>query len=202
MLGPTRRQEYAEATRQAVLQAARRRYCEKGFFNTKVVDIAGAARVSPATVYALFGNKHELLRSLIEVWTDAPVISSTLASVGEIDDPRALIELLARSGRLIREQFSDIIRLMLDTAPHDSVVAGILSTTTSRYRKRLMMFALRLASLGALGPGLNPKRTVDILWYYFGYASVFTLVDENGWSYDRAEKWLVAQAIRAIGDGS
>jgi len=39
---------------------------------------------------------------------------------------------------------------------------------------------------------------VDILWFYFGYASYFTLHDENGWSYERAERWLADQACREL----
>ena len=46
----TRRQEYAQATRQAILDAARKLFAERGYFATKVDDIAAEARVAPATV--------------------------------------------------------------------------------------------------------------------------------------------------------
>jgi hypothetical protein len=39
---------------------------------------------------------------------------------------------------------------------------------------------------------------VDILWFYFGYAGFFTLVDDNGWSYPRAEQWLCTTAAAAL----
>jgi len=41
-------------------------------------------------------------------------------------------------------------------------------------------------------------ETVDLLWFYFGYSSYFTLHDDNGWSYERAEHWLADQAIAAL----
>src|SRR5689334_22358995 len=41
--GVSRREEYAEATRQAILQAARRLFSERGYFSTKVDEIASLA---------------------------------------------------------------------------------------------------------------------------------------------------------------
>jgi hypothetical protein len=49
----SRRAEYAEETRRAVIEEARRLFNLKGYFATKVDDIATAARVSPATVYVI-----------------------------------------------------------------------------------------------------------------------------------------------------
>jgi AcrR family transcriptional regulator len=61
----TRRQDYAEATRPAIIDAARRLFAERGYFATKVDDIAAEARVAPATVYAVTGGKQNLLDILI-----------------------------------------------------------------------------------------------------------------------------------------
>src|SRR5258708_10999292 len=101
----TRRQEYAEATRKAILDAARRLFCEQGFFSTKVDDIAASARVSAATVYAVSGGKHELLQTLIEIGTTAPITTAAVAHVATIESPKAVIDGLARSCRLVREEF-------------------------------------------------------------------------------------------------
>jgi hypothetical protein len=45
---------------------------------------------------------------------------------------------------------------------------------------------------------MDAKETVDVFWFYFGYAGLFTLRDENGWSYERAERWLSEEASRAL----
>jgi len=47
--------------------------------------------------------------------------------------------------------------------------------------------ARRLADLHALCDGMDVEQAVDVLWFYFGYSGLFTLRDENGWSYERAE---------------
>lgn len=44
--GKGRRAEYAEQTRQAILEAARELFVEQGYFATKVDEIARTARVA------------------------------------------------------------------------------------------------------------------------------------------------------------
>lgn len=56
----------------------------------------------------------------------------------------------------------------------------------------------RLADLGALRPGIDTREALDILWFYFGYASFFTLIDDNRWSYRKAESWLRDAAGHAL----
>jgi len=46
----SRRAEYAEATRRAIIAAARELFVERGYTATKVDQVAALARVSPATV--------------------------------------------------------------------------------------------------------------------------------------------------------
>jgi len=53
-----RRMMRGQATRQAIVEAARRLFSERGYFATKVDDIAALARVAPATVYAVSGPHH------------------------------------------------------------------------------------------------------------------------------------------------
>jgi hypothetical protein len=77
-------------------------------------------------------------------------------------------------------------------------VAAQLDSATRVYRNALVPFAQRLSDLGALRADLDVAQAVDLLWFYFGYWSLFTLHDDNGWSYDRAEQWLADQACRAL----
>ena len=194
----TRRQEYAEATRQAIVDAARKLFAERGYFATKVDDIAAEARVAPATVYAVTGGKQGLLSELITTWTTDPIVEATLSRIAEADDPAEIIGEVASASRRMREQFADVIRVMLSTAPHDPVVAGQLTSATAVYRAAFVPIAERLAQLGGLRPGTDTGHAVDVLWFYFGYGSYFTLHDDNGWSYQRAEHWLAEQARREL----
>src|ERR1700746_3391497 len=93
--GIKRREEYAQATRQAIVDAARRLFSERGYFATKVDDIATLARVAPATVYAVSGGKQGLLRTLTETATTHPAVEATIESIEKLDDPSAILCLVA-----------------------------------------------------------------------------------------------------------
>jgi len=194
----TRRDEYAAATRQAILDAARKLFAERGYFATKVDDIAAKARVAPATVYAVTGGKYGLLTELIRTWTTDPIVEATTTHMLEMTDPVAIIRELAAGSRRMREQYAAIMRVVLNTAPHDEAVASALKTATSVYRKAFIPIAERLLNLGALRPELGVAAAVDLFWFYFGYTSYFTLHDDNGWSYEQAEHWLADRACRDL----
>ncbi|HZC36109.1 MAG TPA: TetR/AcrR family transcriptional regulator [Chthoniobacterales bacterium] len=194
----TRRQEYAQATRRAIVDAARQLFSQRGYFSTKVDDIAALARVAPATVYAVSGGKHELLCTLIEIWSDARTVAINDCRSTQIEDPVTVLRQVATVCRRLREDFDDIIRAMLLTAPHDQAVSEVLATTTAQCRQAFRPVAQHLSDLDALRDGLDVNQAVDVLWFYFGFSGFFTLRDENGWSYERAERWLCEEASRAM----
>lgn len=193
-----RRADYAALTRRAIIDAARTLFAAKGFFAATVEDIAAAARVAPATVYAVGGGKHGLLRTLMDEWQNAPVIEATSQHTAALSDGEAILRATAAGTRAVREQWGDVMRTVLATAPHDPRVAEALAAVTASYRQTVLLRAQRLADTGALKPGTSVPAAADVLWFYFGYASYFTLTDENGWTLDEAEKWLLAQASAAL----
>ncbi len=68
----TLRSQHAEATRRAVLDAARTLFGRQGYAQTSVDDIADAALVTKGAVYHHFANKEALFRTVYaEVETDA-----------------------------------------------------------------------------------------------------------------------------------
>ncbi|WP_028926489.1 TetR/AcrR family transcriptional regulator [Pseudonocardia acaciae] len=194
----SRRSDYAELTRQAIVDAARLLFSRKGYFQTTVEDIAKQARVAPTTVYAVTGGKQGLISTLADIWSQAPIVAESLAELPGLTDPD---EILRRAGavvRSMREDYGDIMRMLLTTAPHNEAVAEGFARGTERYRGAVASVAARLADVGGLHPGMTVQQATDTLWFYFGYGGYFTLVDDNGWSYDRAERWLVAQARSAL----
>jgi AcrR family transcriptional regulator len=196
--GISRREEYAEATRRAIVAAARQLFSEHGYFATKVDEIAALARVAPATVYAVSGGKQGLLRTLMETAITDPMVEATIGRIAQLDNPSAILNLVAASVRSMREESGDIMRVLLNTAPHDKAVLESLGIATARYRKAFAPIAQRLIDLGALREGFDLDQAVDVLWFYFGYSGLFTLHDENGWSYEQAERWLCSEASRAL----
>ena len=193
-----RRADYAALTRQAIIDTARTLFAAKGFFAATVEDIASGARVAPATVYAVGGGKHGLLRTLMDQWQNAPVIQATYERIAALGDGETILRATASGTREVREQWGDVMRMVLATAPHDRRVAESLASVTDNYRRGMTLTAQRLADIGALKPDVSVAAATDVLWFYFGYSSYFTLTDENGWSLAEAEKWLLTQASSVL----
>ena len=68
MEGParSRRDEYSEATRRALLDGAARLFAEKGFAATSLDEVAAEARVTKGAVYHHFANKQALFEAVAD----------------------------------------------------------------------------------------------------------------------------------------
>ena len=78
------RSEHAEATRRAVLAAARSSFGRKGYAQASVEEIADAARVTKGAVYHHFASKEALFRAVY-----AEVEAEAQARTLEAGDPKA-----------------------------------------------------------------------------------------------------------------
>src|ERR1700685_4595389 len=130
-------EEHADQTRAAVIAAARRLFAENGFFQTKVEQIAKLSRVSPATVYAQCGGKQGLLRSLMDSFTQSQVVAESYAESLAADDAVLVMATLSDAYLEITRQWGDIIRVVLDVAPHDVESAAVLATAQKRHNHNL-----------------------------------------------------------------
>ena len=72
-MAATRKGQRTEA---AFLNAARQTFAEKGYFNTKISDIAAAAGRSTGSFYNYYDNKEQLLVALLEEFTSEIVQAS------------------------------------------------------------------------------------------------------------------------------
>lgn len=62
----SRREEYSETTRQALLDSAIARFAELGYVHTSLDDIATAARVTKGALYHHFGGKQALFTAALD----------------------------------------------------------------------------------------------------------------------------------------
>jgi AcrR family transcriptional regulator len=194
----TRRAEYAEATQSAIVTAARELYARQGYFATTVEEIAKEARVAPATVYAVGGGKQGLLRTLADLWSQAPIVAEAMERQSRMTDPEEILRYTAGVVRSKRQDYGDIMRVVLATAPHNPAASEAVRLGTNRYRDAVATVAAHLSQVGGLHPDMTVQQATDTLWFYFGYAGFTTLVEDNGWTSERAEHWLVQQALTAL----
>ena len=116
---PTRRRGERFWTRRAAISAS------KDTFPPKINAIARRGRVCCATIYAVSVGKQGLLNTLMDIGSRAPV-STTLDRV-DLDDPAAILRTVVATCRNVREEFGDIVRVLLataPTAPHDTPMAA------------------------------------------------------------------------------
>ncbi len=71
--------------REAILQSAVKVFASKGYFNSKVADIASTARIADGTVYLYFKSKEEILHSIFDRAMDA-FISEGKKELAEIKE--------------------------------------------------------------------------------------------------------------------
>ncbi|MBO0683711.1 MAG: TetR family transcriptional regulator [Candidatus Dormibacteraeota bacterium] len=88
----SRRQEYTEATRRALLDSAAAAFVAKGYADTSVEDVARGARLTKGAVYHHFsGGKRELFRAVLEEVREELGASLRAAETAEPDPWRRLL---------------------------------------------------------------------------------------------------------------
>ncbi|MEH1164402.1 TetR/AcrR family transcriptional regulator [Micromonospora sp. CPCC 205539] len=194
----SRRQESAEHTRRLILDAAQDLFLTQGYATTTVNDIAARARVAVATVYTSVGGKPTLLRALIEAGVNDPETAENVAATAVATDPREVVRLIGAGTRYGHQSRPDTIRLMRAAAGMTASAAAAARDGAAAYRQALRVGAARLEELSALRPDLTVEQATQVLWFYFGLHSWPQLVDEGGWSYEDAERWLVDRATEAL----
>jgi AcrR family transcriptional regulator len=185
-----RRAEYAQATQRAILDAAHDLFVRKGYFGTKVEEIARTARVAPATVYAVGGGKHGILRTLIESGTKTEDVVEILARIEAIEEPPELVRFLIHATRGVFERWSDLMRQVAAAAPQEPTVRECQRIAHESMRGGFAHCAQRLADMGALREDVDVARAVDLLWLHLCNAAYFIRTDDLGWSLDESEAWL------------
>ena len=185
----SRRTENAEVTRQAILDAARELFTERGYFQTKVDDIARSARVSVAWVHAASGGKSGLLRTLLEDGVDTAANARALEHLTSITEPSELIHFITHATRALFEAWSPLMRQVAAAATQDTGVRQSQEIAHEGLRGGLRLTARRLAEMGALRHGIDEARAIDLLWLHLSNSAYFLRQDELGWTFDESEAW-------------
>ena len=80
--------------REAILRAAIKVFARKGYFNSKVADIAGEAGIADGTVYLYFKSKDEILHSIFDR-AMSEFIAEGRREIEEITDPVSRLRRIA-----------------------------------------------------------------------------------------------------------
>src|SRR5262245_36520559 len=196
----SRRDEYAEATWQAVVTAARELFGEAGYSGTTVQQIARRARVSPATVYAQCGGKKGLLKTLMDSWTAGPLVREIIEACAAARTGAEKLDVLADGYIAIYEASGDIIRIVTDAAAAVPGAAEFLETANARHHEALVEIVAQIRETGDLKKDLSDEDAARIIYYHFRFEQFTLAAEDFGWGEDRARNWIRERVENALLD--
>ena len=197
-----RRAAQAKATRRAILDAAADLFVAQGYAATTIHAIAQRADVAVQTVYAVFGNKRELVRQLIEnaiTGDDDPTPvtqrAESLAIAAE-PDPRRRAQLDAAMSRAITERVAPTLRAAREAAASAPEPARTLEPVKANRRTEMLEAVTLLA--GPQGPHLATEQAAATLYVLYSPDVADMLIGDYGWSPEQYEEWLATMIHRTL----
>lgn len=191
-----RRQEQAAATRQAIVDAARALFVERGYPRTTVADIASAANVAVPTVYASVGPKAAILGELRrQIPVRAGVPGDFRAALASMSDPDQVISGSVTGIRRLLETSGDLMSAIESAAPFEPAAREAWEEGLAIHRGYWGLVVERLQELGGLKQDLPPTKAADVLSVLSLPATWRTFERDHGWTYDEIEAWMIDTAI-------
>ena len=198
----TQRDAQAQATRHSILAAALRLFTSHGYVGTTIQAVADEAGVAVQTVYAVFGNKRELLRLTLEAAVGGgpsaqPVNDqpAPLAIAAE-PDPRRRAAMDAAFATQISRRVAPIMRVLREAAAADPTFAATAKRITAQRRADMKAAAAILA--GPEGLRGDVDEMVGTLYVLYSPDVFLALTGDLGWSIKRYERWLAEMLYRTV----
>jgi len=196
------REAQARETRRRILAAALELFVTNGYAASTIQALADRAGVAVQTVYAVFGNKRELLRQLIEstiTGDDEPVPITERAeakTVAAEPDARRRAERDAAFSRSITERVAPIVRIASEAAASDPELAAMMEMVKAARREEMIASARIVA--GPDGLRVSEKEAAATLYVLYSPQVADMLMGDYGWSPKRYEKWLARMILQSV----
>jgi AcrR family transcriptional regulator len=202
---PTRA-ERARRTRARILDAAQRRFVERGYPATTMRSIAESAGVAVPTVEVLFGTKAHLLTSVIDVaiaGDDEPVAvldrDWTAHALRQSTAP-AFLGITATVLRTAQERSAGVLLAAYEAAASDATVARLVDQQERRRAVTARWVVDGVVRLAALRPGLTSNDATDSVWLLMDPVVFVRLTRRRDWPPERYETWWAESVLRLLTD--
>lgn len=198
-----RRAAGAEATRAAIVAAARDMFLELGYARTTVAAVARRAGVNVDTLYATIGRKPQLMRLVLETaisGVDRAVPAEERAYVRAIQaapTARAKIEIYAAAVAEMSPRTAPVFEALHTAGLTDQTCADLYREITERRAANMLRFAADLRKTGELRDELSDEEVADIVWSTNAVEYYLLLVRDRGWTSQRFGEHL-ADAWRRL----
>jgi AcrR family transcriptional regulator len=189
-----RRQQAAEDTRRAIIDAASAAFLADGYAATTVARVAADAGVAVQTVYNAVGGKAELLSRALDVAAagpeaPAPVPVFMRERADEAPDAAGVIDALVGFWEGALARTAPVFAVIRQAAALDPEIAAL---ERRRAQGRLANYAEAAAAIrarGALREGLSDEDAAALI-HAIGHPDTYRfLVGDGGWTPGRWAAW-------------
>lgn len=200
----TARSAKSDATRQAILAAARTQLLERGYRATTIAEIARRAGVHVDTVYTLVGRKAVLLRELIEQalsGTSGTIPAKQRAYVSAIraePDARRKLAIYAGATREIHTRLAPLLLALRDASTTEPEAHSVWKEISDRRAMNMRELVKELETVGGIRDGLSIADAADSIWVTNSAEVYVLLTVERGWTPLRYERWLADTWARLL----
>jgi AcrR family transcriptional regulator len=154
-------------TRQAIEQAARKLFAERGFHGTTLADITSAAGKSPAVFYRYFADKEDLLAALAESFLHEVVAPPGLSlELPESPDDDAFFTAVVTGYWNMFKQNIGIMIAVAQLAATQRRFANV-QNEFRRFGMDIVAASVRRAQEQGYGTELNPQHTAAAIALLF-----------------------------------
>jgi AcrR family transcriptional regulator len=191
-----RRRAQAEATRQAILDAAQRLFEAHGYGATSMPAIAEEAGVALKTIYVYFDTKAGLVHALWDARlggdeATTPVLEREwFRAVADEPDPEAKLRMVAAQARRVKTRSGALLEMIRTAASSDPDIAALWDGIEAKLLAVQRAIVEQLHASGALAEPLTLTTATDILWTLNHPALWQLLVRGRGWTGEQYERWL------------
>ncbi|OBF98059.1 TetR/AcrR family transcriptional regulator [Mycolicibacter sinensis] len=182
MSSPRELSSKGRQTRQAIEQAARDLFAERGFHGTTLADITSAAGKSPAVLYRYFQDKEDLLAALAESFLSDVVEPSGLKMrlPDSPQDSEFFTSVVSAYWSMFKQNIGVMIAVAQLAATKQRFAA--LQNEFRRFGMEIVAASVRRAQQQGHGVGLNPDHIAAAIALLFeNFTVVFVGPSGPGW---------------------
>lgn len=174
----------------AILDAAKRAFAEKGYEGASIAEIARIARISDGLAYRYFRNKRDLLFAVLQKFYERILIDLE-TKVFKNDRFRDRLEALIKRHIEVFVSDTDLCRLFIAEVRVASDYEGSsIQEMNRRYTSVLIRIVKDAVKTGEVRSDVNPKLLRDVL---------FGAIEHLAWRYVNGRGQLrVAQTAREL----
>jgi TetR/AcrR family transcriptional regulator, fatty acid metabolism regulator protein len=148
----------------AILDAAKRAFAEKGYEGASIADIARIAQISDGLAYRYFRNKRDLLFAVLQRFYER-ILVDLETQVFSHDRFRDRLEALIKRHIQVFVSDTDLCRLFIAEVRVASDYEGSpIQELNRRYTSVLIRIVKEAVKTGEVKPDVNPKLLRDVLF--------------------------------------